>query len=420
MKKLTVDDIMNATDNPLFFGWKDLKPLLNLRSAWDQKWLFFLTSGRSIGKSTTIARYFMADFIVNGVKWLYMRRTDKVLWEGQKRFFDKAISIFNDHNLGFKITYFSLEAGQYYVTIDWDDEDYKVEKYDKNGELIEMTREEQLEAEKKDRKNRAQFAGIAHSLAAYEKAKGAGFDGLGIRHFCFDEFMAEQTVDYLGTKDNNLVEWDDILSIYASIDRDIGKPFLNECDVFCLGNKAHDFNPILLGAGFNEYHAQSPNAHVISPKYEEWVYYNVEGSEEFKKLAKQSRLYRAMKHDERLRKYNFDNESKDEGISDELISKDTPKGCIYFSGVTLNGKQYGIYRRESDGLIYVGKPVKGKYMEALDLGSYSNGDVVALVKQWRRSPALNIIYERFLVKKVLFCNKAAAQAFLKYLDFIPR
>lgn len=415
MTKITVDEIMKAVDSPMFFGWKELKPIID-----KNKGMIFLNSERSVGKSTAIACYVLADYVANGARFLYMRRTDRVLYETRKTFFDDAVQLINEAGLGFQIVYFSCEAGKYMMTVNWDDEDYKVEKYNASGDLVDMSPEEEQEAIQHDIKERAENVGGCLSVKAYEHAK-SGFDKHDIKHFIYDEYIAEQTTDYLGTADNDTVEWDDMMSIYMSIAREKGNPFKNDVDIFFLGNKAHDYNPILLMAGVNTYLAQSPDAKIISPKDEEWVYVNIQTTEAFKKAQKASRAYRMMKHDKRLQQYNFENKAKDSTeVFDTIIIKEMPKGAYYQQGFALNGKQYGLYYRERDGLIYIGKYQPGKYTEALDLGAYCNGDTIRLVKSWRDSGALSAIYEAFLRKKCKFMDRQTAMTFLQYLDFIPR
>ena len=425
MKELTVDDIMNATDSPLFFGWKDLKPLLNKKSIYDDKWLFFISSKRRIGKSTTIARYFLADYIANGVTYMYMRRTDELLWKTMHSFFDQAIKIMNRAKLGFQIVSFECKTvggkTQYFICINWDDEDYTPEKYTDEGDKIDMTPEEIEEAKKEDIKARTEVCGYAISLRKYESVKSAGFDGRGIRHFVYDEFIAEQSTDYLGTSEDNSVEWSLLMSIYMSVDSDVDHPFLNKCNVFCLGNRAHDNNPLLLGAGVNIYLAQSPEATCISPKKEEWVYYEVQGTETFAKLQKQSRAYRAMQHDKVLQDYNFNNVTKDKKVSNELIIPDMPKGCEYNSTVIMSNKYYGIYYRERDGLVYVSSKKHGtEYVEALDIESYYNNNVNLIINNWHKSMPLSLIYESFTRKHARFSDKKTQVEFLQYLDFMPK
>lgn len=426
MKNITVDEIMEATDKEYLFGWKDLKPIIEKRSAYDKKWLFFLTSMRRVGKSTTIARYFLADFIVNHNRFLYIRRSDDLLYSTMHAFFDDAVKIINDAHLGFEIAEFNCETLKgkitYSILINWDDEDYTVEEYTDAGDKVDLTEKQREELVKKQNKERTQDCGNALSLKQYEKAKSAGYSGKGIKHFVYDEFMAEQAVDYLGSKDNNCVEYDDIMSIYMSVDSDVGKPFLNDTEVFCLGNKAHDFNPILLKCGVNIYLAQSPEAKIISPKYEEWVYVEIEGNDKFKEMQKNSRAFRAMKHDSRMQDFIFDNESKDAEVISSMIGE-RPKKCEDYSNVILGGKKYGIFYRASDGLVYVSGRQTSKHnedTEALDIESYNNGDAVRICKTWKMSVTLNIIYERFLCKKVMFSDKNTQYKFLQYLDFIPK
>lgn len=430
---LTVDKMMLETDSPLFFGWKDLKPLLNKKGVHNGKLrnkpLQFITSKRRIGKSTTIARWFLAAYICDGARYLYIRRTDDLLYSTMHKFFNQAIKLFNQHFADiFEIVLFHCETieGQltYKICINWKDEDYTPVEYTEAGDKKDISEQRAEELRKKDLKERSEDCGNALSLKQYEKAKSAGYDGNNIMHFVYDEFMAEQEVDYLGSKDSRDVEWDDLLSIYLSVDSDIGNPFLNKVTVLCLGNNAHKYNPILLRSGVNIYLAQSPDAMCISPKLEPWVYYQIEGTDAFKEMQKDSNAYWMMQHDERLRGFVFDNKHKDnkQEVIQDLISTRTPKGCEFYKTIILSGKYYGVYYRASDGLVYVDAnkhPIKDGRTEALDLHSYCNGNAAMMVRRWKQSPTLNMIYERFLCRKVMFSDEKTQFKFLQYLEFIP-
>lgn len=430
---LTTDFIMEKTDHPLFFGWKDLKPLLNKKGFHNgtkrNKPLLFLTSKRRIGKSTTVARWFLASYICEGARYLYIRRSDDLLYSTMHKFFDQAIKLINRAFKDvFEIVLFNCETkeGQltYTICINWKDKDYTPVKYDDNGEKKELSEDQKEEIRKKDIKERSEECGNALSLRAYEKAKSAGYDGHNIMHFVYDEFMAEQEVDYLGSKENKDVEWDDLESIYMSVDSDIDNPFLNKVTVLCLGNNAHKYNPILLRSGVNIYLAQSPDAVCISPKTEAWTYYQIEGNEAFKEMQQNSNAYWMMQHDERLRGFIFDNKHKDDDKTtiNSLILKDVPQGSEFYNTIILGGKYYGVFYRAVDGEIYISATKfnlrKGR-TEALDLQSYCNGNATLIVRKWRQSPTLNLIYERFTCKKVYFSDKQTQYKFLQYLEFIP-
>ena len=170
---LTTDLIMEKTDHPLFFGWKDLKPLLNKKGFHNgtkrNKPLLFLTSKRRIGKSTTVARWFLASYICEGARYLYIRRSDDLLYSTMHKFFDQAIKLINR---GFKdvfeIVLFTCETkeGQltYTICINWKDKDYTPVKYDDNGEKKELSEDQKEEIRKKDIKERSEECGNAGSI----------------------------------------------------------------------------------------------------------------------------------------------------------------------------------------------------------------------------------------------------------------
>lgn len=372
------------------------------------------TSVRGYGKSTRTACRFLAYYIADGKRFLYLRRTDRLLNATKHSFFDKARQIINRANLGFQITYLACDAGVYKVKVEYDDEENCPEEIEEAGE----------DEIKKWRKITAEQCGLAMALSTgEEEAKSGGSKFDGVKYGVFDEFMAAHETSYLGSIDDPDREYEALYSIYLSISRDMDNPFLSDVYFVMLGNRSHDYNPILLNLGVNEYIAQSPDAHIIAPKSEEWAIEFIEATEGFKKKQRDSVQYKLAQHSKKELEYNFENKSKDIILSDKVISKKKPNNMRYYSTVILNTVKYGIYYRREDGIIYIGKPdeTKGmKWTEALDVASYYGGNNVMIVRRWRDSPVLKMIYDRFVYNKVIFCDKQAQRSFMTYLDFIPK
>lgn len=371
------------------------------------------TSVRGYGKSTRIACRLLAEYIVNGKKWLYLRRTDRLLNATKHSFFDKARQIINRAGCGFQITWLECDTGIYKIMIEWDDEEGVPEEIEEAGD----------DEIAKWRKKNAKQCGLAMALSTgEEEAKSGGGKFDGVKFGVFDEFMAARETGYLGSIDDPDVEYEALYSIYMSISRDMDNPFLNDVYFIMLGNRSHDYNPILLNLGVNEYMAQSPDAHIIAPKAEEWAIEFIEPTEGFKKKQRESVQYKLAQHSRKELEFNFENTSKDMKVGDTFIMRDKPGAVRFYNNVILNNKEYGVYYRDRDGLVYIGHAQQGKgyRTEALDIASYYNGNAVMLVRRWRDSPVLNLIYERFIYKMVMFCDKETQRQFMMYLDFIPK
>lgn len=371
------------------------------------------TSVRGYGKSTRTACRCLARYIAEGKRFLYLRRTDRLLNATKHNFFDKARQIINRANLGFQITRLVCDAGIYMIKVEYDDEENVPEEIEEQGD----------DAIEKWRKDTSVQCGLAMALSTGEeeaKSGGSKFDGVKIG--VFDEFMAAHETNYLGSIDDPDREYEALYSIYLSISRDMDNPFLSDVYFVMLGNRSHDYNPILLNLGVNEYIAQSPDAHIINPKNEEWAIEFIEPTEGFKKKQKESVQYKLAQHSRKELEYNFENKSKDLSLSDKFISKKKPDNMRYYSTVILNNIKYGIFYRHSDGLMYIGKPENRdvRWVEALDIASYYKGDNVMITRRWSTSPVLKMIYERFCYNKVMFNDRQTQRAFMVYLDFIPK
>lgn len=398
---LSVDDLMYSIDNPMFFSWSDLRPLLLTG-----KMGFFFTSMRSVGKSTVLSALMISLFIVHELRFLYMRRTERTLEKTRKAFFDDAIDLLNGARL-IKIDYFSCEAGTYWI-----------HTASPGDAPIDNDPEEAAKRIKAEKEN----CGSCIHVKGYADAK-SGFDKDRITTILYDEFMAEQYTEYLGAGTEKNVEWQCVMSIFMSIAREKGNPFKDDVRMFFLGNHALEYNPILIGAGVNRFVAQSPEAKQINPKNAIWLYKDIQPSEAFKQKQKESLAWEWMKYDESLQNYNFGNALRDDGtVIDSLISPDKPNGVKEYSNVILGGKVYGIYHRYRDGLMYIDGKHKCSIRsgEALDIESYNNNNAILICQGWRRSPVLSAIYERFIRKRVMFSDKQTQVKFLQYLDFVPR
>lgn len=398
---LSVDDLMYSIDDPRFFSWSDLRPLLLTG-----KMGFFFTSMRSVGKSTVLSALMISIFIVHQFRYLYMRRTERTLEKTRKAFFDDAIDLLNTAGR-IKIDYFGCEAGTYFIHI-----------ASPGDSPIDNDPEEAKKRIMAEREN----CGSCIHVKGYADAK-SGFDKERITTILYDEFMAEQYTEYLGCGEAKNVEWQCVMSIFMSIAREKGNPFKDDVRMFFLGNHALEYNPILIGAGVNKFVAQSPEAKQINPKDAIWLYKDIQPSEEFKELQRSSLAWEWMKYDESLQSYNFGNQIREQDqVVESLISEEKPTKCRDYSNVILGGKVYGIFQRYDNGLMYIdGKHKCGvnKY-EALDIESYNNASAILICQSWRRSPVLSAIYERFIRKKVLFDSKATQIKFLQYLAFVPR
>jgi len=412
-KSLTAAQILERTD-PEGAWYNDNKLV-----ATGKHWLYE-TSPRGYGKSTRAASRFIATYICTGKKWLYLRRNDKLLNSTKWTFFDTAVEIINDvcSDL-FYISHFRCETlngiTRYFMKIEFADEDNTPPGIE---DVEEDKREDFL---KQYRRKTAEECGLAMALSTgEEEAKSGGGIFKNVKLGVYDEFIAAHGTNYLGSADTPEREFEAIYSIYISVAREKGNPFLSDVYFFFLGNWSHDYNPILVETGVNIYTAQSPEAHMIAPKSEEWAIEFIEPTEGFKRKQRESVAYKLAQHSKREQEYNFENKSKDSQYADESICKDTPKDCRYMEGLMLNNKGYGVYYRRRDGLIYIGKIRQEGKTHALDIGSYTNGNASMLVMKWRDDPILERIYERFLCRKVYFRDKETQRAFLQYLDFIPR
>lgn len=380
---------------------------------------------RSGGKSTTDARLLLFDYIYNGHQWLYIRRQKDELDLTKKKFFDDAIQIINDSRdkkgrplFPFYIPYFVCEGGVYKIVVRYYDKEYDTNLYDKDGNVVDESDEEREKRLEKELEEEAAPCGLSQALNMSQKIKSGFFNGYDIWWIVYDEFIAEHQTGYLGSNETRNVEYQNLISIFVSADRGVGKFFRNQVTILLIGNLANLYNPILLEWGVNKYYAAAEDPHFIAPKEAGWVLEIIRPSEKYIEEAKNSNAWKLMSQEER--DYNIGNKPRSGEYTDAFIQPVLPKNAYYLSGVILGGREYGIYRDITTGDFYINKYRQGGKCEALDMVSYANGNATLLCQSWNKSPVLNIVHEMFIRHKLYFNNKATQLAFLQYLDFIPK
>lgn len=380
---------------------------------------------RGGGKSTTDARLVLFDYIYNKHQWLYIRRQRDELDTTKKKFFDDAIDIINNavddkggHLFPFYIPYFMCESSHYNIVVRYYNIDYDTDLYDKDGNKVDedpKDREKRLEKELKDE---AEECGLAQALNMSQKVKSGFFTNSDIWWFIYDEFIAEHQTGYLGSKDTSNMEYQNLMSMYISADRGVGRFFRNEVKILLIGNLANISNPILIAWGINRYYASAQDPHFIAPKDKGWVLEVIKPSNSYIQSAMKSNVWKLLTDEER--EYNIGNKPRSGEYGNKFICANVPKDGVYISGMVLQGEKYGVYYNRHNGDIYINKfRDKGK-CEALDLYSFSGGNDMLLCQSWNKSPLLTAIHDNFLREKLYFGNRHTQLIFLQYLDFIPR
>lgn len=333
--------------------------------------LLMSAGSRGIGKSTGMALKCIGDYYDNGTKFIYCRRTDDELKRTRKNYFDGALKIYN--------AYFGTEHN-------WV---YNQETYvDENDQIV----------------------GYSVPLNLADKYKSATYGADHVRTIIYDEFILRRGKEsgYLGTKDNNLIEYDLLIGLYQTVDRAPGHPFLNETKIYCLGNYANPYNPIFLGAGADEF--VEHNSKFVNPKTMPWA---IEFTSEVGATndMKNSNGYKLSR--EEMAKHDYDNigftitenVKKMKGIRSPLLN------------LTYHGRHYGLFSYERQGVLYVSTERAGTAFE-LALTMEDSGkinQVTALKYQWL--PELQMLRKAAQNGFLVFENDRAKNDILTYLDF---
>lgn len=343
------------------------KKLLTYGRPWN-----FIAGSRSIGKSTGIAILFILDFIVNGHKFIYCRRTKDELMVTCRTFFGNAVSIINAKT-PFKIEDFKYDRGEYKIKLAGDPE--------------------------------VKVCGTIIPLSLEQKYKSSNFSEY--YNLVYDEFIASVSTGYLGNANTPEREYNAVLSLYQTIDRGVDKAYRNETRFFFLGNTATIYNPLFLKLNICEY--IETEAVYIAPKNQLWI---LERRDQVEATKEMDQSFAFMLSDDYNRNYAYKNIGAD---SETFIRK--PDIASYIGTFTLKGEDYGIYR-DSEWNFYVSSAKPGYKSISLDVDSH-NGNDLMLIQKWTDYPMMGLLTEAYKRGTLYFSNGKIQNSLLKYLKFLP-
>lgn len=347
----------------------------------------FITSERSVGKSTQIGLYLLLIWIKKGKKFIYCRRDKDTIQLTGPKFFDNAVKILNDKmpklDKNFKqILGFKLEGGKYLYCDTLDEEDKEI--------WIEC--------------------GYTVALSLEAKTKSTPFGDLGVYNIVFDEFLERDQSKYLGNATTmEYAEYEAIMSLYETVDRCIGRSYRNETRIFFLGNVGTVYCPLYMTMGLCEYIITG--SRFIAPKDKLWLMERVDG---VKATDKKAESFAYNLGTERHRKYAFSTDTADDNT---FIKK--PGVSIYIESVCLEGEIYGI-RQDADAVCacyYICDPEESRRIIALDNESHKGMDY-QLIKSWKEYPLTKRLADFYKTGRLYFKDGMTKQKFLKYLQFI--
>lgn len=347
------------------------KKLLTYNRPWN-----FVAGSRSVGKSTIIAAFFILDYLINGHKFIYSRRTKDETLLTAPTFFGNAVAIINKKT-DIKIADFYYDGGSYYIRLDG-------------------------EKEKRE-------CGCIVPISLEQKYKSSNFS-----EYCnlvFDEFICQDSTRYLGSRETPDKEYRAVLSLYQTIDRGIDRPYRNETRFFFLGNTATIYNPIFLKLNISNY--IEDKSVFIAPKNKLWV---LERIEEVAATSEMEQSFAYLLSDDEGKDYAFHNKGND---NNAYISKPPVNHRKYISTLILQGKKFGVWINDTHSQFYIAEYKNiGKPEISLDTGSH-NVDDLMLITQWRDYPLINLLVDAFKHNRLFFGNGLIKNMFYKYFKLMP-
>ena len=260
---------------------------------------------RSIGKSTSFGIHLLKDFLKNKHQFIYVRRTEIELRNAAPFAFSNAIQIINQYHYKLLIEDFRYEKNTYYI-----------------GE---------------------QACGYAIPLSQVEKFKSIPFND--VYWILYDEFIPKQGTRMLGSKDEPFLEYQLLMNLIISCDREVGKAYANRVRTILVANAKGYFSPILQKLHCDRY--LTPATKICAPKDMNWVVeqtVSVDATKDFEN----SNSYKLSDEDER--NYSFE-----AGINNDkrFIEKKPTEKINPLCNLIYKNDIMGMYYGATTGKIYI-------------------------------------------------------------------
>lgn len=367
-KKLDKCAQIEGTDKSFFC----LTKILTYNKPWN-----FITGPRSCGKTTGVAIFLLLDYIINGHKFIYTRRTKDELDITKTKFFSDAVRIIND----------KLDLGIEYVTMNGLDYVIKLRGENKEEEVC----------------------GTSFYISKEEKLKSGG---IFVYNGVYDEFICQDSTGYLGTLDAPK-EYEKVLELYATLDRGVNTPYRNEVRFFFLGNTATIYNPLFTELDVVRYIEETSK--IISPKNEAWLLQQLH-IEDVKALEDYRESFTYKLSNDKQKDYNFNNKGRDD--SNFIENRPINAKCILT--LKIQGKPYGLYM--GGELLYLSKAQFATKTDVFALDVQSHDGVIdrEYIHTYGNNSSIKLIMEAYVKGRLRFDNGTTKNIFMKYFGFMPR
>lgn len=289
-------------------GWFSFRYALSVGRLLD-----IIVGPRSLGKSTNVGLWMIIYFLDhledkrNG--WIYIRRDKDEVEKSAETWFDNAIDILNQ--------YITDESDKLHMV-------YSGGRYHLNNKLV----------------------GISASLKKQQKLKSKNLSWT--KWHVYDEAITQDGMGYIGGSANMEKEYDYLMALATTADRDVGNPACDEVVTVVLANNEGFNNPIYRGCGADKY--LTADAHVIKPKDAEWLLQmpRYEDAPEAAKI-RESRRMSLQRKDMLAKDYDIV-EKKDK---DAFIRKDIKGDMDAIANFTWNGIEFCFWANYREGLFVI-------------------------------------------------------------------
>ena len=287
-------------------GWFSLQPLLSYN-----RHLLIGVGMRNSGKSTGTPLWLIPWFLKYNEGWMYCRRDKIEVEQTADSWFDNAVNIING--------YITKEEDKLQC-------EYKGGRYLLNGRL----------------------AGIAVSLKLQQKLKSKNLSW--VKWQIYDEAITQSGTGYIGGLNNPIREYDYLMSLRQTADRDIGIPYKNSVVTICLANNEGFYNPLYMGTGADRY--IRADSHFVAPKGEEWVVQQMRQDDAPRcKDFEESVAFKLAS--ENMRQKDFYNLNDQQALDNAFVKKMETPGAVTLCNLHSNGYDMVLKSDYRHGIAYI-------------------------------------------------------------------
>lgn len=344
---------------------KDKQRFYNLFKARTTNRIFlFIIGGRGLGKSFSLKKVFVDDFLNKGYQFIYIRRYATELDLTFDNYFNDISNEYPDHT-------FRAEGGKirtFYI-------DEKI-------------------------------AGYACSLSEFKYYKSVALDD--VFNLGFDEFLPEDAT-YIKRNGNPYYEVDQCFNFYQTVARKYGQAFKKGVRFYFIANATDFNNPYFKALNLDDLFlrgakkVKTPDIYAELVDSNDYTAINEIADSQFGHMIKNTR------YGEYAINNTFYNDSS------EFIKGKLPSGAKHVFNILYMGDKYGVWVDNGTGIFYITSKYDPKCKTNYALTNLDHSINTTLIENTKNQPQMKILRDAYNNGFVLFKDPTCKYILLTFL-----